>query len=133
MYNRSQNILQNFCLSSINLIYLTLDIIDRQIWPVLIILKLSYFGKNNFWKTEVSQIFGLWDQEIDSSFTNHKPLIGSFHGRSPNGCHIKNLKSFQIFAMVLIHWDEKILKIWWPYLFSLQSYRDFNVNTCQLR
>ena len=132
MYNRSQNILQNFCLSSINLIYLTLDIIDRQIWPVLIILKL-YFGKNNLLKMEVSQIFGLWGQEIDLSFTNHKPLIGSFHGRSPNGCQVKNLKFFQIFAIVLIHQDEKILKIWWPYLFSLQSYRDFNVNTCQLR
>ena len=24
---------------------------------------------------EVSQIFGLWDQDIDSWLTNHKPLI----------------------------------------------------------
>ena len=46
---------------------------------------------------------------------------GSFHGRSFNGCQVKHFIFFQISSMVLIHWDEKILKIWWPYRFSLQS------------
>ena len=55
------------------------------------------------------------------------------YGTSPNGCQVKNFKFFQISAMVLIHWDEEILKIWWPYLFTLQRYSDFIVNTCQLR
>ena len=32
-------------------------------------------------------------------------------GRSPNGYQVKNFKFFQISAMVLTHWDEKILKI----------------------
>ena len=43
--------------------------IHRQIWPALIIL-ISYS-----WKMDVLQIFGSWDQEIDSWFTNHEPLI----------------------------------------------------------
>ena len=45
----------------------------------------------------------------------------------PMGCQVKNFKFFQISAMVLINWDEEILKIWWPYLFSLQNYSDFIV------
>ena len=45
--------------------------------PTVIILKLSYFRKNDSWKREVLQIFGLGDQEIDSWFTNHEPLINS--------------------------------------------------------
>ena len=49
--------------------------IDRQIWTVLIILKLSYFRKKDSWKMEVLRIYGFWDQEIDSWFTNHEPLI----------------------------------------------------------
>ena len=44
MYNKSQTILQTFCLSLINLIYSALDT-DRQVWSALIILKLSYFGE----------------------------------------------------------------------------------------
>ena len=40
--------------------------IDRQTLPVLIILKLSYFEKNNSRKMNILRIFGLWDQEIDS-------------------------------------------------------------------
>ena len=43
-------------------------------------------------------------------------------GRSTNGCQVKNFKFFQISNMVATHWDEKILKIWWLYLISLQSY-----------
>ena len=38
-------------------------------------LKLSYFGKNDWWKMTVFRIFGSWDQRIDSLFTNHEPLI----------------------------------------------------------
>ena len=49
--------------------------IDRQISPAVIIWKLSYFSKNNSWKMEVLRIFGSWDQQIDSWFTNHEPLI----------------------------------------------------------
>ena len=48
---------------------------DRQVSSMLIILKLSYFGKNNPWKIEVLQVFGLCDQKIDLWFTNNKPLI----------------------------------------------------------
>ena len=48
---------------------------SRQILSVLIISKLSYFGKHNSWKMEALKIFGSWDQEIDSWFTNHEPLI----------------------------------------------------------
>ena len=33
------------------------------------------FQKNNLWTMEVLWSFGSWDQEIDSWFTNHKPLI----------------------------------------------------------
>ena len=34
----------------------------------------------------------------------------------------KKIKFFQISTMVITHWDEKFLKIWWPYIFfSLQS------------
>ena len=64
-------ILQNFVLSSSNLTDLTLD---RQISFTMIILK-TYSGKNILWKMEVLQIFGLWDQEIGSWFTNCEPLI----------------------------------------------------------
>ena len=39
--------------------------IDGQTLSVLIILKLSYFGKKQFLKMKVLQIFGSWDQEID--------------------------------------------------------------------
>ena len=45
------------------------------------ILKLSYVGKNNSWKMEVLQIFCLQDQEIDSWFTNHEPLIPTMLGK----------------------------------------------------
>ena len=37
-----------------------------------------------------------------SSNANINPF-GSFHGRSPNGCQVKNFKFFQISAMDLIH------------------------------
>ena len=53
--------------------------IYRQISFALVIVKLSYFGRNSSWKIKVSQIFGSWDQEIDSWFTNYKPLIPSLH------------------------------------------------------
>ena len=50
--------------------------IDRQTYiSALIIFKLLHFGKNDSWKMEVLNIFGLWDQEIDLWFTNHEPLI----------------------------------------------------------
>ena len=62
-----------------------------------------------------------WTPKISKTF----PQV-SFHGRSPNGSQVKNFKFFQISTMVITHWDEKILKIWWPYLFSLQSYSDIN-------
>ena len=44
-----------------------------------VILKLSYFRKNYSWKMEVLQFFSLWDQEIDSWFTNNEPLIPTLH------------------------------------------------------
>ena len=40
--------------------------IDRQVSSVLIILKLTYFGKNNSCKMEVLQILGSWNKEIYS-------------------------------------------------------------------
>ena len=54
--------------------------IGRHILPALIILKLSLFGKNNLWKMEVLQIFGSWDQEINSCSiqkisSNHKFIL----------------------------------------------------------
>ena len=53
--------------------------IDKQILPVLIILKLSYFGKKVICEKfmVVLWIFDLWDQEIDSWFMNHEPLIST--------------------------------------------------------
>ena len=33
---------------------------------------LSFLEKNNLWKTEILQIYGLWYQEIDLWFTNHE-------------------------------------------------------------
>ena len=57
---KSQNIRRYFCFLSIT---------DRQISPALIILKII-FWKNNSWKLEILQIFGSWDQEIDSRVTN---------------------------------------------------------------
>ena len=35
---------------------------------------------------EVSQIFGLWNQEIDSWFTNHEPLIPTMIGKDSTTC-----------------------------------------------
>ena len=49
--------------------------VDRHIWSALIILKLSYFGKNDPWKIKILWIFDWWDQEIDSWIMNHEPLI----------------------------------------------------------
>ena len=57
---------------SISLIYL---LRVRETLSALLILKLSYFGKNYSWKIKVLQIFGSWDQEIDSWFRYLKPLI----------------------------------------------------------
>ena len=37
--------------------------------------KIIVFQKKYTWKMEVLQIFGSWNQEIDSWFTNQKPLI----------------------------------------------------------
>ena len=48
--------------------------LSRKTLFVLIILKLSYFGKSNFWKMKVLSIFGSWDQDTDSWFTNQDPL-----------------------------------------------------------
>ena len=53
--------------------------IYRQISFALVIVKLSYFGRSSSWKIKVLQIFGSWDQEIDSWFTNYKPWIPSLH------------------------------------------------------
>ena len=36
---------------------------------------ISYFGKSDSWKIENLQISSLCDQEIDSVFTNHEPVI----------------------------------------------------------
>ena len=52
-------------------------LVDRQTSSALIILKLSYFRKNNLCKMEVLQMFGSWDQKTDSWFTNHETLIPS--------------------------------------------------------
>ena len=53
-----------------------------------------------------------------SRWYQKKLSVGSFHGWSRNGCQVKKFKFFQI---------------WWPYLFSLQSYSDFNIINCWLR
>ena len=47
---------------------------------------------------------------------------GSFHGRSSNGCQVKNFKFLQIFTIDIIQWEEKFLNIWWSNLFSLEIY-----------
>ena len=48
---------------------------DDRYCPHWFILKLSYFGKSDSWKIKVLQIFGSWDEEIDSWLTNNEPLI----------------------------------------------------------
>ena len=41
----------------------------------LIVYRVIIFYKNQSWKMETLQMFGLLDQENDSWFMNHKPLI----------------------------------------------------------
>ena len=75
MLKRSQNIWQNFFLSSINFIHLTIvrwtDITYADCFKVII------FQKSDSRKMDVLLIFGSWDEEIDSGFTNHKLLIST--------------------------------------------------------
>ena len=47
---------------------------DRQMLSALILLKLSYFGKQNSWK-KFCKFFGQPYQEIDSQFINPETLI----------------------------------------------------------
>ena len=72
---RRQNIQQNFFHFIDQSHSVNSRQIEKQILPTLVILKLSYLRKNHSWKMEVLRIFASWDQEIDSSFTNHEPLF----------------------------------------------------------
>ena len=65
-FKASQNNLLNFVSFIIQSHSFNSGQVDRQISSVLIILKLSFFRKNNLCKMEVLQIFGLWDQKTDS-------------------------------------------------------------------
>ena len=69
------------------------EMIHKQIPSVLIILKLSYFGKYSSLKMEVFLISGSWDQKIDSSLTNHEPLIPTlYHYEEGHRCIVGKLK-----------------------------------------
>ena len=74
--------LTEFFFSLINLIQLIYSFIvtDRQTNIACTHCFKVIFWKNNLWEIEVLWVFGLWDQEIDSWFTNNKPLIPILRG-----------------------------------------------------
>ena len=75
--------------------------IYRHISFALVIVKLSYFRKNSSWKIEVLQIFGSWDQEIDSWFTNYEPLIPTLHSFAIYAIRIFDKGNNHSFAVLL--------------------------------
>ena len=53
-------------------------------------------------------------------------LNESFHGKSSNGCSVKNFKFLQIATIDETFWEEMILKIWKSNIFSLEDYGIFS-------
>ena len=62
--------------------------------------------------------------------TAHRNVIAylneSFHGKSSNGCSVKNFKFLQIATIDKTLWEEMILKIWKSNIFSLEDYSIFS-------
>ena len=79
----------------------------------LIVLKLSYFGKIICEKWKL--IFGSWDQEIDSWFTNHEPLI-------PTLSYLHSLQKPTILTVINSHREN----------LSLQEFTEINLAASEL-